>query len=376
MTAKRGERVLGGEVRVDAGAPPRALRVEVRDGRPRARDGVRRAHRPGGREGAPRVGRRGRRVVRDGERATASCVVTLAEPLTGPDALVVEGVTDRAADPTRSRRSGSPSRSRAGPGAATGLVFVVRDRRRPDPRARRRHAGTSAPSASCPAVARATTRTVRCAPCSGWFEAEDLPKGFAGAFRKAERLHPRGHGVAREQERRRPAHPRLLRRRREQPEPPPLPDGRRPDSCASATSEGKREHGEDEVRRSSSRGKPNHLLVSYRPGRLVAYQDGHAVFDTDAIHGDLSGWRDGTCGSCSAPIPDGEHDFSWHARGRRALPALLRARGGGRPRERLPRTGSPSASRCRGCVVKGEARRRARCCRPPSRSRPTARRWC
>ncbi len=36
--------------------------------------------------------------------------------------------------------------------------------------------------------------------------------------------------------------------------------------------------------------KPMHVVVTYRPGRLVCYADGEKVTDTDAVSGDLSSW--------------------------------------------------------------------------------------
>jgi hypothetical protein len=48
-------------------------------------------------------------------------------------------------------------------------------------------------------------------------------------------------------------------------------------------------------------GEPTHLLVSYRPGRLAAYQDGRKVLDTDAVKADLSAWRDGARLAFAAP---------------------------------------------------------------------------
>ena len=303
MTAKRGERVLGGEVRVDAGAPPRALRVEVRDG---------------GRELAmvfdERIDPAGAKArlesgaavegLRAGERATA-LVVTLAEPLTGPDTLVVEGVTDRAAEPHAAPPQRLPVEVALWPGRGDAPVFVYATDGAPilarDVDSGHERAFGVVPRGRARYDAHGALRAVH-----GWFEAEDLPKGFAGAFRKANaftlevtawpaskssddprtlvsfgadessqnfRLFQRGEDL-------------ILRIR---------------------ASEGKREHGEEKFGHLES-GKPNHLLVSYRPGRLVAYQDGHAVFETDAIHGDLSGWRDGVRLVLGAD-PSGEHDF-------------------------------------------------------------------
>jgi len=37
-------------------------------------------------------------------------------------------------------------------------------------------------------------------------------------------------------------------------------------------------------------GQPQHVIVTYKPGRLVGYVDGQKVLDTDAVQGDLSNW--------------------------------------------------------------------------------------
>jgi len=39
-----------------------------------------------------------------------------------------------------------------------------------------------------------------------------------------------------------------------------------------------------------SASEPNHVVVSYRPGRLVGFVNGETVLDTDAVRGDLSSW--------------------------------------------------------------------------------------
>jgi hypothetical protein len=38
-------------------------------------------------------------------------------------------------------------------------------------------------------------------------------------------------------------------------------------------------------------GRPTHVLVSYRPGRLTAWRDGQSVVDTDEVQGDFFRWR-------------------------------------------------------------------------------------
>ncbi|NKB68907.1 MAG: hypothetical protein GKR89_17715 [Candidatus Latescibacteria bacterium] len=38
-------------------------------------------------------------------------------------------------------------------------------------------------------------------------------------------------------------------------------------------------------------GKPAHILLSYRPGRLVCYRDGELTLDTDAVQGTLDNWE-------------------------------------------------------------------------------------
>jgi hypothetical protein len=55
-------------------------------------------------------------------------------------------------------------------------------------------------------------------------------------------------------------------------------------------------------------GKPAHLLVSYRPGRLAAYQNGRLVLESDAVTGDLANWRDGSRLVLGAD-PDGGRNF-------------------------------------------------------------------
>jgi hypothetical protein len=39
-----------------------------------------------------------------------------------------------------------------------------------------------------------------------------------------------------------------------------------------------------------SASEPSHVIVSYRPGRLVGFVNGEIVLDTDAVHGDLGSW--------------------------------------------------------------------------------------
>jgi len=41
-----------------------------------------------------------------------------------------------------------------------------------------------------------------------------------------------------------------------------------------------------------STSEPTHVVVSYRPGRLVGYVNGESVLDTDAVQGDLTSWAD------------------------------------------------------------------------------------
>jgi hypothetical protein len=41
-----------------------------------------------------------------------------------------------------------------------------------------------------------------------------------------------------------------------------------------------------------SSSEPNHVIVSYRPGRLVGYLNGEKTLDTNAVKGDLSSWSE------------------------------------------------------------------------------------
>lgn len=59
----------------------------------------------------------------------------------------------------------------------------------------------------------------------------------------------------------------------------------------------------------------NHVLTTFRPGQLVAYQDGRKVFDTDAVQGDLSDWRDEPRLALGADPVEGERNFAGRVEG-------------------------------------------------------------
>jgi hypothetical protein len=141
----------------------------------------------------------------------------------------------------------------------------------------------------------------------GWFEADDLPAGLAAAFRQANALTVEATVW--------PWH-------KSAPDPARIlafaEPGKSPNLALS-------QHGQHAAirLRTSARGagktsevdfgqlepgRPNHLLVSYRPGRLVAYQNGVRVLDTDAVQGTFEGWRDGAALALGAD-PDGDEDF-------------------------------------------------------------------
>jgi hypothetical protein len=305
VTARRGARVLGGEVRVEAGAPPRALRSELRAG---AREiAVVFDERIDPRAAKARL-ESGAAVaaVAGGDRAS-SLVVSLAEPLTKPDVLVVEGVADRAAAPHVAAPQRLAVEPQAWPGGGEDLVFVFATEG--DERSARDV--DSGHPRSFDVAARGRARfdahgALRVG--GGWFEAEDLPDRFAAAFREADAVTLE---VTVWPEERSTDDARRILSFAEDAKSQNLSLSQEGDRALLRirTSEGgERRHVEEEFAHLEV-GKPNHLIVSYRPGRLVAYQDGRQVFETDALRGDLSEWRDGLRLAFGAD-PGGARDFS------------------------------------------------------------------
>jgi hypothetical protein len=310
VTARRGQRVLGGEVRVSAGAPPRPLHTEVRSG---------------GRELAvvfdERIDARAAKAslesgakveqVAAGERGT-SLVVSLAEPLEAPDALTVEGVRDRAATPHVLSPQRLPVEPQAWPGGGEGLVFgfptkgtevSVRDVDSGHPR-------------SFDVVAHGRARYDANGALKvggGWFEAEELPKRFSEVFREAKAVTLEVTVWPAVKSTHEPRRIVSLAFDEKSQNLSLSQDGDRAELRIRSTLGETRSHIREEFGHLEV-GRPNHLLVSYRPGRLVAYQDGRTVFETDAIQGDLSEWRDGASLAFGAD-PGGARDFSGRIEG-------------------------------------------------------------
>jgi hypothetical protein len=141
----------------------------------------------------------------------------------------------------------------------------------------------------------------------GWFEADDVPEGLAGAFRESDAVTVEATIWPLVKKTDAPARIVAFAEPGKSPNLALSQHGRsaairlRTDALSGGkTSEV--DFGELEA------GKPNHLLVSYQPGRLVAYQNGVRVLDTDAVQGGLSEWRDGASLALGAD-PDGCANF-------------------------------------------------------------------
>jgi len=305
VTARREGRTLGGEVRVVAGAPPRALRAEVRSG---GREvavvfdelveaaGARARLESGAAVTGVARGDRGRDVV-----------VTLAEPLAGADVLVLEGVADRASVAHVGEPARFPIEAPSWPGRSDGLAFVFQTEGAPnaarDVDTGRERAFNVTARGRARLDAHGALRTA-----GGWFEADDLPEGLAAAFRDADAFtlevtvwpeHKSTPDPARIVSFGVPGKsPNFALSQHGQHAAIRLrTDARAEDKSASEVDFGQLEPG-----------RPNHLLVSYRPGRLVAFQNGVRVTDSDEIRGGFAGWRDGAALALGAD-PDGARDF-------------------------------------------------------------------
>ena len=303
VTAERGTRRLGGEVRVLPGAPPRLLRAEVR---------------PGGKE---LVVAFDERVVAQGATARLESGaklaevaggelphevrIRLAEPLAGADVLELEGVADRSGVSRVMAPARIPVELSAWPGRGDGLAFLFETEAAPN-LARDLDTGHPRAFSLVPRGAARYDANGALRPMGGWFEAEQLPARLSAALREA--------GVF----------------TLEITVQPDLEQSEEEQRMLSLYSEGGREElslsqldrhallrlrtsagGEDASLKFGqlARGGSSHLLVSYRPGRLAAYQDGKLVADTDAVQGDLTVWGDGARIALGAG-PDGARSFA------------------------------------------------------------------
>lgn len=288
VVARRGERTLGGEVTVVAGVPPRLLRAEVM---------------PGGREIAVAFDERiaidqatarfesGAAIAGLAAGDGRELIVRLAEPFAGPDVLLVVGVADRAAVPYTIAPLRIPIESTSWPGIGEGLAFVF---------------GTEGSNSSALDVDTGHARTFSLTPhararydahgalrvAGGWFEAEELPDSLVAAFQKAnaftleltiwpdvayveDTVRIVSFGFDAESQ-----NFSLSQR------------GRRAELRLRNSRGGEKQQTVVKLVELKP-GRPNHLIVAYRPGRLAVYKNGRRVLDDDAVQGDLTVWREG-----------------------------------------------------------------------------------
>ena len=311
VSARRGARVLGGEVKVAPGAPPKIVRSEVRPGERELAvsfdEPVDVTHAAARLESGARV-----TALAAGETGR-DLVVTLAEPLPERDVLLVEGVADRAGRPNIMAPARVPVERSAWPGAGEGLVFAfatdgvetpVRD-------VDTGHERTF----SLVAHGRARYDAYGALRVTGgWYEVEELPKRLSAAFRESDAFTLEATvwpALKRTEE---PARIVSLGYDEKSQNLSLSQDGSDAILRVRVTSHGKKDHAVVEFGQLAP-DLPNHLLVTYRPGRLVAYQNGRRVLDTDAVQGDLSDWRDEVQLAFGADVSGGERDFSGRVEG-------------------------------------------------------------
>ena len=306
VTARGGGRVLGGDVRVEPGAPPVVLRAEVQ---------------PGGRQIAvvfdePVDLGEAKASLESGAKVEAlargdrphELRVSLAEPLVAEDTLTLEGVADRAPVP---HRTPAPVRltvaMSAWPGPGEGLAFAYATEGAAN-RARDLDTGhlrdfSLVPHGRARFDAHGALRLDR-----GWFEVEDLPQRFDAAFREANAFTLELTVWPRQKRSDEPLLRIVSLASEATGENLSLSQhGARASLRVRTTGDSPESATEVEFGKLVP-GKPQHLLVSYRPGRLVAYQDGRQVLETDALKGDLASWLDGSSLALGAD-PDGGRDF-------------------------------------------------------------------
>jgi len=311
VTARRDHRTLGGEVRVAPAAPPKLLRAEVL---------------PGGREVAvlfdePVDVRRAEarfesgaklKGLRAGDRGR-DLVVTLVEPVAASDVLWVEGVADRAARPNVTTSARVPVELTPWPGAGDGLVFAY------------------ATDGAAPAVRDVDSgheRTFSLVPhgrsrydahgalhvTGGWFEVEDLPQRLSAAFRESNAFTLEVTVWPEHERTEDPARIVSFAYDQKSQNLSLSQDGSDAVLRVRVTKDGEKEHASAEFGHLLA-DVPCHLLVTYRPGQLVAYQNGQRVLDTDAVQGDLSDWRDEVSLAFGADPAGGGRDFAGRVEG-------------------------------------------------------------
>lgn len=311
LRATRGASVLGGEAVLAPAAPPQLLRVEVL---------------PGARELAavfdePIDAGRASARLQSGARATGvrvgeggrELVVSLAEPLAAGDVLHVENVADRAGTPNVLAAAQAPIEVLGWPGPGEVLVFAFGTEGR-SPTVRDVDTGHGRVYSVTPRGRARFDAHGALRVSGGWFEVDELPQGFAAAFRKSSEVTLEVTVWPEQKRTEDPARILSLALDERSQNVSLSQDGSDAVLRIRVTSEGEKSHADVEFGQLAP-GLPNHLLVSYRPGRLVAYQNGALALDTDAVRGDLSDWRDGVHLALGADPGAGARDFEGRIEG-------------------------------------------------------------
>ena len=288
VKATRGDEALGGEVLAEPPAPPRLLRTEVR---------------PGGRELV---------AVFDEPVVASAAKVSLASGAAVAGVELREGgrelgVRARAA-PRSARRAGAGGRRRPGRAAqraardarsrrAAGLArpgrgarLRLRDRRRFESRERSRDAARSGASPSSPTAARATTPSARCGPPAAGSRSREPRTPSPGALQRSGEFTLEATLLPSELSAGETRRLLVLGDREGREDLALSVRGTQATLRLRWASEQEKGVSDLEFARLDTQ-RPSHLLVSYRQGRLVAYQDGHPVLDSDAGRGDFRRWQ-------------------------------------------------------------------------------------
>ncbi|HSD26222.1 MAG TPA: LamG-like jellyroll fold domain-containing protein, partial [Vicinamibacteria bacterium] len=250
--------------------------------------------------------------LRAGERGR-DLVVTLVEPLTASDQLLVEGVSDRAGRPNLMASARVPVELTAWPGTGEGLVFAYR---------------TDGAAPAVRDVDSGHERTFSVVPhgrsrydaygalrvAGGWFEVEDLPERLAAAFRESNAFTLEATVWPELERTEDPARIVSFAYDAKSQNLSLSQDGSDAVLRVRVTKDGGKDQAAVEFGHLLP-DMPNHLLVTYRPGRLVAYQNGQRVLDTDGIQGDLSDWRDEVSLALGADPAGGGRNFAGRIEG-------------------------------------------------------------